>query len=239
MLSSSYSVLVTTVHALGVQKQDVVELGFVVGNSLQKMRFVVKTVFTGTTFRIKVAEDVTFPASQCSIRIVAQPSMSLFTSPNNVQIVKPNILGFGTRDILWRGPGTHICGPFAFRMIPYTYVLLEMVSPVGSARIEHRYRSDHKTTILAKILLSFEPELERFFPMRATFFGGARLTQFHFRILNPDHTLYQLHGQPWRATFRLYAEQNPQSLITGNYVTPAPDIMNPRHIQEAPFASSG
>lgn len=230
------SVLVTTAQqAVGAQRHAVVELGFPNG---QRIRCVVKNVLSGTQFLVKIDPDVTLPANQCTVELLDTPSMSLFTSLNNAEIVKPEILGFGTCDLLWGGPGSHLSGPYAFRMVPFTYVLLEMLTPEGSARIEHRFQSDHKTTILAKLLLNYEPILERFFPMRATFFTGTRVTKFHFRLLNPDHTLYLLHGQPWRATFRLVAEQNPQSLITGNYITPAPDIGNPRRIPEAPFATA-
>ena len=37
-------------------------------------------------------------------------------------------------------------------------------------------------------------------PQEAIFQGLKIINQLHFRILNPDHTLYHFHGQNWSAT---------------------------------------
>lgn len=138
------------------------------------------------------------------------PTISIFTSGNNTCSIKPLILGFGSRDVMWNG--TDVAeSPFVYRLQASTYILLEMVYPcLGNARIEHRYNGDNRTTILGKIITLSDPFLDRFYPMKATFYTAVRLEYCHFRLLNPDHTLYKLHGHDWQATFRLYT---PEKLI--------------------------
>ena len=141
------------------------------------------------------------------IEHVGVPSVSLLMGLGNPCQIKPMLLGFGPVDMLWNGPGC-IRAPFVYRLQTSEYILLEMTYPAqGSARIEHRAGDDNRTTILGKIITLTDPHLDRFYPMMATFYAGTRLEYFEFRLLNPDHSLYQLHGHDWQATFRLHASE--------------------------------
>lgn len=144
-----------------------------------------------------------------TVRNSQPPTISLLMSGNNPCSIKPLILGFGKQDVLWEGTDVFE-SPYVYRLQASTYILLEMIYPVGSARIEHRFGDDNRTTILGKIVTLTDPFLDRFYPMKATFFTGIKLEYCHFRLLNPDHTLYELHGHNWQATFRLYTPQSIQ-----------------------------
>jgi hypothetical protein len=116
--------------------------------------------------------------------------------------LKSSILGFPALDLLWSGTDTY-SSPFTYRLEAASYVLVQLMDPIGSARIEHYYKGDNKSNLLGKIVILPHPWLDRFYPMKSTFCTEIRLEQVHLRLLNPDHTLYQLHGHEWSATFRL------------------------------------
>jgi hypothetical protein len=141
-----------------------------------------------------------------TVQHISGPTTSLLVSGSNSCSIKPSILGFGDNDLMWNG-GTVLESPYTYRLQATTYILLEMVYPIGSSHIEHRYKNDNRTTILGKIITLFDPFLDRFYPMKATFYTGIKLEYCHFRLLNPDHTLYKLHGHNWQATFRLYTPE--------------------------------
>jgi len=116
--------------------------------------------------------------------------------------LKSYILGFPALDVLWSGTDTY-SSPFTYRLESASYVLVQLLEPICSARIEHNYKGDNKINILGKIVILPHPWLDRFYPMKSTFFTEIRLEHVHIRLLNPDHTLYQLHGHEWSATIRL------------------------------------
>ena len=116
--------------------------------------------------------------------------------------LKSSILGFPAFDLLWSGTDTY-SSPFTYRLEAASYVLVQLIDPIGSSRIEHYYKGDNKTNLLGKIVILPHPWLDRFYPMKSTFCTEIRLEQVHIRLLNPDHTLYQLHGHEWSATIRL------------------------------------
>lgn len=137
------------------------------------------------------------------------PSCSILTSTLNECAIQAAILGLSPdKDLLYDMVNPVLVAPFVYRFLP-NYVLLEILEPIGgSSRVEHNHKNqDRKTTILAKIIMLEFPYLERFYPMTATFFGGTKLKFCRFRILNPDHTLYQLHGNKWSATFRIFTNE--------------------------------
>lgn len=195
---------VTSTTAHGYQVGDVVQL----------------TTSTSKTYLLRVSQwgdGLTFEALCAplpsgstveSTQFPVGPTTSVFLSPNNDFALKPSIIGFGQYDFMWAGQSS-LQSPFTYRLQASTYVLLEMVYPHGSAHIEHRNGGDNRTTILGKIVTLPHPFLDRFYPMKASFFTGIRLDYFQFRLLNPDHSLYKLHGHDWQATFRLYAVDLP------------------------------
>jgi hypothetical protein len=163
-------------------------------------------VVDGWTFRALCA--ATTLNQVVSAQFPSGPTTSVFLSLNNDFALKPSIIGFGQYDLMWAGRSS-LQSPFTYRLQASTYVLLEMVHPHGNTHIEHRNGGDNRTTILGKIVTLKDPFLDRFYPMKASFFTGIRLDYFQFRLLNPDHSLYKLHGHDWQATFRLHAVDLP------------------------------
>lgn len=158
-----------------------------------------------------VCVDPTLTESRVALGVTNNkvPSCSIITSTLNECAIQTAILGLSTdTDILYDMVNPVLIAPFMYRVMP-NYVLLEMLEPIGgSSRVEHNHKNqDRKTTIMAKIIMLEFPILERFYPMSATFFGGTKLKYCRFRILNPDHSLYQLHGIKWSATFRLFTNE--------------------------------
>lgn len=196
---------VTGTAAHGYQEDDVV-LVTIPTNGTNYLLKVIEAS-TGTTFKARCPSSLPTPGN-----LVAQfptgPTTSVFVSLNNERAIKPSIIGFGNYDRMWSGTQS-VQSPFTYRLQASTYILLEMVYPGGSTLIEHRNGSDNRTAILGKIVTLADPFLDRFYPMKATFFSGIRLDYFQFRLLNPDHTLYKLHGHDWQATFRLCATDHP------------------------------
>ena len=148
---------------------------------------------------LTTADTLRFPFS---VHNNVAPKLNLLFSPKP-QALKPSILGFYPQDVLWTGIDDNFQSPLVYRLQAASYILVQMIYPVGSARIEHNYLGDNKTDILGKIVILPFPWLERFYPMKSTFFSNIKLEYVHLRLLNPDHTLYQLHGHEWSATMRL------------------------------------
>lgn len=91
------------------------------------------------------------------------------------------------------------------------YLLLQVVDPVISTHLQHRYQNDLKQNLLAKILLHVPGchKVERFLHVQGLL-GGAYsiIGSVRLQLLNPDHTLYQLHGQDWSGTLSITALQD-------------------------------
>ena len=148
-----------------------------------------------------VAEEKTTLRVPFAVYGNSTPKLNLLFTPKP-RSCRPSILGFPATDMLWTSNIT-FQSPLTYRLQAASYILVEMVVPTGSARIEHNYKGDNNTNILGKIVILPTPWLERFYPMKATFLSNIKLGYVHFRLLNPDHTLYQLHGHEWSATIRL------------------------------------
>jgi len=122
-----------------------------------------------------------------------------------VDSVRPQLLGFATaKDFLpadFVNRGT-VVAPARPELGTVKYVLVELLDPPGQSFIEHAYDGSSKSHVLAKIV--FEGVSQRLFPMRSVLSSGSNLTSATFRILNPDHSEYQLHGQEWSATVLLF-----------------------------------
>lgn len=96
--------------------------------------------------------------------------------------------------------------PFTFSSVVGTtppFVLVELVDPKQVTHVVHSAHGDVNASILAKVPTAFLPRLDRFYPMKVSFPTSVRLNTVRLRLLNPDHSLYQLNGQEWSATLRL------------------------------------
>lgn len=96
------------------------------------------------------------------------------------------------------------------------YLLLQIIDPQVTTHFQHRYKQDLKTNLLAKILLHNQSchKIERFLHVQGLL-GGAysRLVSVRLRLLNPDHTLYQLHNKNWSGTLSVTALQDRIQLL--------------------------
>jgi hypothetical protein len=83
-----------------------------------------------------------------------------------------------------------------------TYVMMQIVDPVGSAQCEHVGADGTASGYIGKcVFMSIFRTLHEPAPRVMRFFSGRRVTEIHVRLLNPDGTLYELHGMHWSATF--------------------------------------
>jgi hypothetical protein len=132
----------------------------------------------------------------------ARPKLNLlFGTAAKTRGFQASMLGFEQSDVLWNPHTPHLASPFTYHLQPPSYVLIQMLTPAsGSARFE----AGHATNIVGKVVLLPHPSLGRFYPMTTTFFSCIKVDHVHLRILNPDHTLYQLHNHNWSATIRLH-----------------------------------
>lgn len=144
--------------------------------------------------------------SEVGVYTTETPKLNLLLSTKNKSSpIPPVLLGFADEDILWNSTDTFESS-YRYRILSTTYVLVQLVEPIGTSRIEHNYLGDNKIDILGKIVLTPTPlvTLNRFFPLTVTFSSPVRLTYIHIRILNLDHSLYQLHGQEFSGTIVLH-----------------------------------
>lgn len=83
------------------------------------------------------------------------------------------------------------------------YLLVELELDNVSTNIQHRWASDTKHTLLAKVLVYPELRVERVVPMVVTFPTSSFVKGFAIKVLNPDHTAYKFHGRDWSGTLVL------------------------------------
>ena len=119
------------------------------------------------------------------------------------------ILGFRREDKLWTPDftGTYTA-PNLVSLSNRSYVLLQLVDPPGSARLEHTSITGHTpSNLFGKGVLVVQPlqVQQRFFPERITFFPSQIIEYLHIRILNSDGVIpYFLKGRHWSCTFRFF-----------------------------------
>ena len=200
MVGSSVQVR-NNLYAHGFQVDDVVEI--VVGERTMHLR--VSAVDSATEFRADLCDPSGSPgvdACESMVTHVSPPTVSFLCGRFNECTIPAELLGFSTSDMLWETPrGTKL--PYSYDLQGVDYILLECCYPVGSTHIEHRYGSDNRTTILGKLRLNTHCSyISQSYAMKVVFFTGVRLEYCQFRLLNPNHTLYQLHGRDWTATIR-------------------------------------
>lgn len=132
----------------------------------------------------------------------------------NSNLIRSEISGFPPTAVLWNGVG---CLPFfapnQFNLDPPAYLLVQLVEPSESRYIQHTYKNETLTNILAKIVAYPPLRVERAIPMEAIFQGLQVINQIHIRILNPDHSLYHFHGLNWSASLIFIASASSGSQI--------------------------
>ena len=123
------------------------------------------------------------------------------------------VLGYNSCDALWNSqiPTTWI-PPSCYALNWPSYLLFEITQPYGSTRNFHGWKdspnhTDIIPTILGKVNLYPEFKLERSFPLHMNIPDLRVIEQVKVRLLNPNHTLYQLHGRDWSFTLVFVAAQ--------------------------------
>lgn len=197
-----------------VKVDDALSLAFQLNGQPQTVASVVQSVAAGTTVvqsQASVLPSSVFGLNPPGVQL-SQGVSAYLTNPNNANLlfskkcdsIDSPVVGFPLLDLLAVPGVTTLTSPFVYDLEKPRYVLLEMLTPVGSSRTESRYKDSNKTTILAKVILDRLPVVRRFYPMTAHFFTGVKLTVAKFRLINPDYTPYELHNHDWAATFRLF-----------------------------------
>jgi len=149
------------------------------------------------------------PNTSIALAHVMPCKLSLMFAPRCSNNFMFRVLGFPACDVMWTQAfsGTYL-GPYAIDTNSRSYVLVQIPEPSGgSARFEHTNVTGHnQTNIIGKVVLLLNPvrALDRYYPMTLFYFSKTILTQLRIRILNPDGSLYQLHGASWSGTLRLY-----------------------------------
>jgi hypothetical protein len=110
-------------------------------------------------------------------------------------------LGFNKIDYLWNPvEPTAWIAPALYILDYPTYVLVEITQPTGSTHNMHPWNSDPThtdvlTNILAKVIVYPQFRMERNFPFTMVVPDLRIVNSVCIRILNPNHTLYKLHGE--------------------------------------------
>lgn len=183
--------------------------GFQVGN-------LINLVVLGVTFEVEVVEvssgtnltvdlgGIVLGAGVAVVSLAEPCNLNILMAPR-YNSMKPEILGFPNEDI-W-GAGSSYLAPYRVNTSGLPYILMQIIDPPISARVEHVNRHGQTlSNLIAKIPLQrvgFQL-FNRYFPTTATFFSHTIVNEIHVRFLTPDHELVQLRGLPWSATFRFY-----------------------------------
>lgn len=82
-----------------------------------------------------------------------------------------------------------------------TYVMMQILDPIGSAQCEHMSEEGNLSGYIGKcVFMSLFRTLDEHAPRVFKFFPNRRVNEIHVRLLNPDGTLYNLQGMHWSAT---------------------------------------
>ena len=107
------------------------------------------------------------------------------------------ILGFQNGANLWHNP---LIAPAQWNFDQPSYVLLDLGLQHVSATISHRCGDNVLSQFFGKIVLYPPFKEQRMTPVQAIGTGVSVVSSLHFRILNPWHQLYELHGRNWSIT---------------------------------------
>lgn len=228
-------ILVTTTDAHGLQPLQVATLT-INSTKLNVLVTAVIDAFTvsidpGTLYHVPVQQGRTDWSTLSNANVTIQSAVKptgnlLFSSMGDKTLnsalsmhydqLPATMLGFANQAYL-SGVSTDSLGlfpltsPGAVDLDGPSYLLLEVVEPVISSHLQHRFGNDLKQNLLAKILLHVPGchRVERFLHVQGLLGGAYSVVgTLRVRLLNPDHTLYQLHGKNWSGTLSITALQD-------------------------------
>lgn len=118
----------------------------------------------------------------------------------NPSPILSNILGFAQQDYFPPVTSTTWVAPSCLGLDYPNYLLLQVTVPNGATHNSHAWGDDNRSQILSKIILYPQYRLERSFPMRLIMGDLRIVNKIRMQLLNPDHSLYMLHGKNWSCT---------------------------------------
>lgn len=137
------------------------------------------------------------------------PTIQILQAPRAFQ-VKGEVIGFNERkDFVDKSSQRTVLSNSTVNLSHVDYILIELLVPSGTSRMEHEYLGDNKVNIIGKIVI--EGISQRLFPMKMEFSSGVAIQNVNLRLLNPDHSDYQLHNENWSATFMMFEPSRDQS----------------------------
>lgn len=131
-----------------------------------------------------------------------------------IEQLPSRLLGFEQEDIMWEVGFNGYTSTVLFNLDWPSYVLLALDEPAsGSTNNWAAWKNNIRSKILTKILLYPQIRIEKHIPSEMTFGGdGVKgLNHLKFVFLNPDLTLYKLHGKNWSASITF--------MVADKYVT--------------------
>jgi hypothetical protein len=204
---------VSVSHAHGFQFGDIAAL--TIQGVLHHLR--IQLIVSGTEFLADLgALDLGIPPDTVgSASHIGHADVSIMLAPRQNNSFIANVLGFPPIDLMYQPNVRKIPSFLNTLTAPYTmdlngrfYIMVQLVDPPGSARVEQLSDDNHNITgFIAKAVLinTTVRTIDKGHPSVYKFFPARRITQLHFRFLNPDHSLYQLNGHRWAMTLRCYA----------------------------------
>ena len=203
--------LTSTAH--GLQVGDIVTMTMTTNLGTVVYRAPVIAVNSPLEFVVPIPSTITSVTNIDCTMLYNQPILNLYLSeecastrlPGSIELyhsIKPMMLGFESGSVLWYSisESLPIIGPNIYSLDHPDYLLVELAEPNESIVIQHSWKSDNNVRIFGKIVLAPEMRLERIYPIESLFQNPKLINQLKFRILNPNHTLYQMHGRDWSAT---------------------------------------
>lgn len=188
----------------GYEVGDLVRVNF---DSTSVATVLVTGVTTGTVNSFEAKDFDTGLTSTSTItgtRLERIPTVTFLTSHCSKL---SRLLGLRVDDITWT-PLTvsRYVGPHRVNIQPEKYMIVQLVYPSYTfSMMDHKYEDkDNTYDILAKVILTRPTDHVH----RKLYYSALKFTKImdlrrmRLRFLNPDGSLYQLHGSSWSATLR-------------------------------------
>lgn len=206
LLPNNQLEITNTSLAHGYQVGDLVSIET---STAEVYEFRVVQVDSGTQFVVDM--EATNPTGTANISVTKADccTLSLLFAFREENGLLQQLAGFPFEDILWQPSNNNtIVAPYLIDLVGFNYVLVRIIDPIGSSHIEHVQvpnRTNSMTGIIAKLVLTRIALriLDGYYPMKINFYSPKIVTSIQVQILNPNGSLYQLHGFPWTATLRL------------------------------------
>lgn len=197
--------------AHGLQPEDLVNVRDSATGNIFGLRVI--EVVDAFTIRAEVGSVTAFigaaalPVSMC-MGDMAVASL-LWADRQRPNLLKPQFMGFEYKDVLFSpGMPPPFVSPYAYCLDPPTHVLLVITEPNGATHTNHAWGQNNIPNIFAKLSLYPAFRFERSTPMIMYIPQVYQITKMHFLWLNPDHSLYCLHGKHWGLTLNFVVQES-------------------------------